>query len=101
MIVAMQETAGFQPEQVSLFGLVLAIGIVVDDAIVVVESGAALARTRAAAARSCPQSDGRSDQPGNRRGFGAVCRVRAVHIHQRHHRANSSANSPSRSPPRR
>ena len=76
---------GFSLNNLTLFGLVLAIGIVVDDAIVVVEAvehhiehGLS---PREATIKAMEQVSG----PGDRRRTGAVGRVRAVRVHQRHH----------------
>ena len=82
---AVMAVLGFSLNNLSLFGLVLAIGIVVDDAIVVVENVERWLEQGPAAARGGPQGDGRSDRPGDRRGAGAVRGVRAVRVHQRHH----------------
>ena len=83
---AVMAAIGFSLNNISLFGLVLAIGIVVDDAIVVVENVERWLAEGLAAARGGPQGDGRSDRPGGRRGAGAVRGVRALRVHQRHHR---------------
>ena len=77
---------GFSLNNISLFGLVLAIGIVVDDAIVVLENIERLMATGLDAAHRHHQGDGRGHRPDRRRGPGAVRRVRAVRLHQRHHR---------------
>ncbi len=82
---AVMAAVGFSLNNISLFGLVLAIGIVVDDAIVVVENVERWLDTGAGAARGDVQSDGRSHRPGHRRGLGALRRVRALRVHQRHH----------------
>ena len=83
---AVMAALGFSLNNISLFGLVLAIGIVVDDAIVVVENVERWLEHGLAAARGDAQGDGRGDGPGHRRGPGAVRRVRALRVHQRHHR---------------
>ena len=72
---------------ISLFGLVLAIGIVVDDAIVVVENVERWMERGLAAARGDAKGDGRSDGADCRGGTGAVCGVRAVRVCGRDHRA--------------
>ena len=83
---AVMAAMGFSLNNLTLFGLVLAIGIVVDDAIVVVEAvehhiehGLS---PRDATIRAMEQVSG----PGDRRRPGAQRRVRAVRVHQRHHR---------------
>ena len=82
---AFMAALGFSLNNLSLFGLVLAIGIVVDDAIVVVEN---IERwlEQGIAPRGGPQGHGRSDRAGHRRGPGALCRVRAVRLSGRDHR---------------
>ena len=91
---AVMAVVGFSLNNISLFGLVLAIGIVVDDAIVVVENVERWLEHGLAAARGRPQGDGRSHRPDHRRGPGALRGVRALRVHQRHHRAGSSGSSP-------
>ena len=76
---------GFSLNNISLFGLVLAIGVVVDDAIVVVENVERWIE-QGLASREATSADGRSHRPGDRRGAGAVRRVRAVRVHHRHYR---------------
>ena len=52
---------GFSVNMLTLFGLVLAIGIVVDDAIVIVETARTTSKKRHAAARGHDPGHGRSD----------------------------------------
>ena len=83
---AVMAALGFSLNNLSLFGLVLAIGIVVDDAIVVVENVERWLEQglppREAARKAMDEVTG----PGHRRGPGAVRRVRAVRVPRRHHR---------------
>ena len=74
---------GFSINNLSLFGLVLAIGIVVDDAIVVVENVERNIALGLVAGGRRQARDERSDQPDHRHGAGAVRRVRADGVHQR------------------
>ena len=74
---------GFSINTLSLFGLVLAIGIVVDDAIVVVENVERNIEIGPVAARGQPQGDGGSERPDRRHRAGAVRGVRADRLHQR------------------
>ena len=74
---------GFTINKLSLFGLVLAIGIVVDDAIVVVENVERNIALRLVAVRRRAAGDERSDRPDHRDGAGAVRGVRADGVHQR------------------
>ena len=83
---AVMAALGFSLNNLSLFGLVLAIGIVVDDAIVVVENVERWLERGLVAARCRPQGDGRSHQPRDRRGAGACAPCSS--------RARSSAASP-------
>ena len=83
---AVMAAVGFSLNNISLFGLVLAIGIVVDDAIVVVENVERWLDHGLAPREATHQGDGRSHRPGHRRGAGAVRGVRALRVHQRHHR---------------
>ena len=84
---------GFSLNALSLFGLVLAIGIVVDDAIVVVENVERNIEHGLVADRSDTQGDERSDRPDHRHRAGAVRGVRADGIHQRAYRASSTGSS--------
>ena len=78
---------GFSLNKLSLFGLVLAIGIVVDDAIVVVENVERHIERGLDANRGDAQGDGGSDRTDHRDCTGALRRVRAHGVHQRAHRA--------------
>ena len=84
---------GFSLNNLSLFGLVLAIGIVVDDAIVVVENV-----ERSIAAGLSPRDAARQEHGRGRLGAGrdrarAVRRVHSVGLHHRHIRASSTGSS--------
>lgn len=70
---------------ISLFGLVLAIGIVVDDAIVVVENVDRWLDHGLPPREAAEGHDG-GHRPDHRRGAGAVRGVRALRVHQRNHR---------------
>ena len=84
---AVMAAMGFSLNNLTLFGLVLAIGIVVDDAIVVVEAVRAPHRGRPAAQGGHDQGHEPGLRAGDRRGPGAQRGVRALRVHQRHHRA--------------
>ena len=77
---------GFSLNNLSLFGLVLAIGIVVDDAIVVVENVERNIAAGLSPARSRAQEHGRGRRGADRHRAGAVRGVRAVGLHHRHFR---------------
>ena len=83
---AVMAAMGFSLNNLTLFGLVLAIGIVVDDAIVVVEA----VEHHIEHGLSPRGRDARGDEqvsgPVDRRRPGAQRRVRAVRLHHRHHR---------------
>ena len=98
---AVMAAVGFSLNNISLFGLVLAIGIVVDDAIVVLENIERLMAHWPRRPHRDHQGDGRSHRPDRRRGPGAVRRVRAVRLHQPASPASSSTSSPSPLPSRR
>ena len=83
---AVMAALGFSLNNISLFGLVLAIGIVVDDAIVVVENVERWLEQGLPPREAARQGDGRGHRPGDRGGLGAVRRVRALRVPQRHHR---------------
>ena len=83
---AVMAVLGFSLNNISLFGLVLAIGIVVDDAIVVLENIERMMAQGLDPRTATHQGDGRGDRPDHRGGPGALRRVRAVRVHQRHHR---------------
>ena len=90
---AVMALLGFSLNNLSLFGLVLAIGIVVDDAIVVVENVERWLAEGLVAARCRPQGDGRSHRAGHRHRAGAVRGVRADRVHGRHQRAVLTSSS--------
>ena len=82
---AVMALLGYSLNNISLFGLVLAIGIVVDDAIVVLENIERQMAMGLDARAGNHQGDGgdhRAD-PGDH--AGAVRGVRAVRLHSRHH----------------
>ncbi len=80
---AVMHVFGFSINALSLFGLVLAIGIVVDDAIVVVENVERNIEAGLVAARGDLPGDARGDGPDHRHRAGAVRGVRADRLHQR------------------
>ena len=84
---AVMAVFGFSLNNLSMFGLVLAIGIVVDDAIVVVENVDRWIEAGAFAARCDVPSDGRSDAGGYRDCVRADGGVRARRVYQRNHGA--------------
>ena len=77
----------------SLFGLVLAIGIVVDDAIVVVENVERYIERGLSPEGSRPQNDGRSRSRVDRDFAGSHRRLFADGVHHRHCKARSSGSS--------
>ena len=74
---------GFSLNNLSLFGLVLAIGIVVDDAIVVVENVERNIALRLDAARGHRQGDGRSQRRGGGGGAGLGRGLYSDRVHRR------------------
>ncbi len=76
---------GFSINTLSLFGLVLAIGLVVDDAIVVVEAVERHIEDGLAPKASGAESDGGDLGPGDRHRAGAFRGVHADGVHPRHH----------------
>ena len=74
---------GFSLNNLTLFGLVLAIGIVVDDAIVVVENVERYLRQGADAARGRPQDHGRGRRRSGRDRARSVRRVHSERVHFR------------------
>ncbi len=83
---AVMAAIGFSLNNLTLFGLVLAIGIVVDDAIVVVEAVEHHIEDGLSPRQAAHKAMDAGVRPGRRRGPGAVGGVRAVRVHQRHHR---------------
>ena len=81
---AVMAVLGFSLNNISLCGLVLAIGIVVDDAIVVVENVERWIEHGLVAARSRLQVDGRGHRGGHRH---RLRPERGVHSHGLHYRA--------------
>jgi multidrug efflux pump len=89
--LAVMATMGFSLNMLTLFGLVLAIGIVVDDAIVVVRKCRTLDRAGAKSKRGKPESDGRGGWSGDLSGNCANGRVRPHGLGQWNQRAILSA----------
>ena len=77
-------TFGFTLNNLTLFGLVLAVGIVVDDAIVVVENVERNIAAGLDAARSRDPQHGRGRHRADRDRAGAVRGVHPVRLHHRH-----------------
>ena len=87
----MMSLFGFTLNNLSLFGLVLAIGIVVDDAIVVVENVERNIEQGLQSARRRDQVDGRGRRRADRDRARAVRGVHPGRLHHRHFRAVLSA----------
>ena len=83
---AVMAALGFSLNNLTLFGLVLAIGIVVDDAIVVVEAVEHHIEAGLQTARSHDQGDGTGLRAGDRRGAGPHGRVLPLCLHHGHRR---------------
>ena len=88
---AVMAAMGFSLNNLTLFGLVLAIGIVVDDAIVVVEAVEHHIEHGLSPREATIEGHGASLGPGDRGRPGAQRRVRSLRVHQRHHGAVLSA----------
>ena len=83
---AVMQAFGFTLNMLSLFGLVLAVGIVVDDAIVVVENVERKLKEGLSPLEACARLDGRGGNGADRHRPGAAGRVHPDHVHRRHHR---------------
>ncbi len=83
---AVMAALGFSLNNLTLFGLVLAIGIVVDDAIVVLENIERMIAKGLRRAHGDDQGDGGDHRADHRDHAGALLGVRAVLLPQRHHR---------------
>ena len=94
---AVMQGFGFSLNMLTLFGLVLAVGIVVDDAIVVVENVERKLKEGLSPREACARLHGRGRDGADRHRPGAAGRVRADRVHRRHHRPCSTASSRSRS----
>ena len=77
---------GFSINTLSMFGLVLAIGLVVDDAIVVVEGVQRHIEEGLTPQARGPKSHGRAFRPGRRHRPGSLVGVCADRVHPGHHR---------------
>ena len=89
---------GFSINMLTMFGMILAIGLVVDDAIVVVENVEANITAQALAARGREARDERDRRRADLDRAGAARGVPAGRLPRRRHRhATSSSPSPSRS----
>ena len=81
------QALGFSINTLTLFGMVLAIGIVVDDAIVVVENCERhMTQGKLSAEERRQAGNGRSDRAGDRHCAGVVRGVRARRLSRRYHR---------------
>ena len=77
---------GFTINQLSLLGLVLAVGLVVDDAIVVVEAIEAKIEQGLSPRDAALAGDGRGERRARRHRPRALQRVHSRRLHRRHHR---------------
>ena len=84
---AVMAALGFSLNKLTLFGLVLAIGIVVDDAIVVVENVERNIAHGLSPREAAHRDHGRGRHGGHRHRAGADRGVRADRLHPRHHRS--------------
>ncbi len=88
---AVMHVFGFSVNALTLFGLVLAIGIVVDDAIVVVENVERNIERGLDPKSAAYQRHARGDRPDHRHRAGAGRGVRAAGLHHRPDRASSTS----------
>ena len=91
---AVMALLGFSLNNLTLFGLVLAIGIVVDDAIVVLENIERQIADGLDATGGDDQGHGRNHRADHRHHAGADLGVPAGGVRAGHHRASSTGSSP-------